>query len=108
MIAIVVIMRIVTALPTSCLNDITSITILVDLLPQVNYGHVLEVSLVALASPRVIPGLRSRDLLVALLSGRLLYFLLSVGTSRLLSVLVALDAPVVLAVVIPSRVGYSS
>jgi hypothetical protein len=71
----------------------------------------VEVFVVALASCRVIPGLRSRDLLVASLLGRLLYFLLSVGTSGLLSVLVVLHAPVVLVVlvvVVPSRVGSSS
>jgi hypothetical protein len=68
----------------------------------------MDVSVVALASRGVALSMRSRDLLVSSRSMMLVYFLLVMATSGLLSVLVALVALVVLAAVTPSGVGSSS
>jgi hypothetical protein len=92
----------------SCIDDVPSVMTLVDLLPKVGCGHVVEASTVALASRGVSLGLRSCNLLVASWSGRLLYFLLNVAASRLLGVLVAMVVLVVQVVVNPSRVGSAS
>jgi hypothetical protein len=67
--------------------------------------------MVAVASCRVNTGLRPCDLVVARLSWRLVEFLVSVATRGLLGMLVSLSTLIVLvvvAVVVPSRVGSSS
>jgi hypothetical protein len=70
----------------------------------------MKVSTVAVASRRVTVGLRPCDLVVARLPWRLLDFLVSVAACGLLGVLVSMGTPtilVVVAVVVPSRVGSS-
>jgi hypothetical protein len=67
--------------------------------------------MVVVASHRVTAGLEHCDLMVVRLSRRLLDFLVSVAVCRLLGVLVFMATPivsVVVAVVVPSRVGSSS
>jgi hypothetical protein len=67
--------------------------------------------MVAVASRRVTVGLGPCDLVVARLSRRLSDYLVSVAACRLLGVLVSVATTIVLvvvAVVVPSRVGSSS
>jgi hypothetical protein len=67
--------------------------------------------MVVVASHRVTASLGPCDLMVARLSRRLLDFLVSVAVCRLLGMLVSMATPIVLvvvAVVVPSRVGSSS
>jgi hypothetical protein len=64
-----------------------------------------------MASRRVTAGLRPCDLLVARLSRRLLDFLVNMAACGLLGVLVSVATLIILvvvAVVVPSRVGSSS
>jgi hypothetical protein len=89
----------------SCIDDVPSITTIINLMPQVGCGQVVEVPMVVLATRRVPPSLRSRDLMVASRLWRLLYFLLDIAACGLLSILVVLVA---LMVVVPLRVGSTS
>jgi hypothetical protein len=98
-------------LTKSRVDDVLSVIAFVDFLTWVDCRQIAKISTVAVASRIVITDVRPCDMVVARLTWRLLDFLVCVATCGLLGMLVSVATPIVLvvvAVVIPSRVGSSS